>query len=298
MIRIVLICLLFAVSFHHTYPQDADPKTEIKLQKKAERKNRDKYLNTGTGIAFLKSLDQGTSPLLYKGFLFPCGNLGYHVHSEKIIKSLEGEAGYGNLHSRTETPWYDPRNTSYFIAGRFSLLLRTGRSRETRIHYFIGPEININAHFRINYKYGNSAFNFENFNGIGIAGRMEYPFSYSAREFRFLGLNLRRRDRNLILGWQVSFPVASLLIRPSYVTISHFTVPELQRKLTSDHIGGGFFIPFNIRSQLDLHYYLHNRNALRLCYVWNFYHHDPGYNKVQSAFHGWYFSFLYKFNKT
>lgn len=289
--------LIFFIQLQTVHAQVTDSVYSSKETKKTERKARNKYLITGTGLGYEKITDRGTSPLLYKGMMFANGSLGYMVHSVRIIKSFGGEIGYGNLRSGTVSPWYNPRTTSYLLSLRFNFLTRICPQAENRFRYFIGPEININGHFRLNYKYENSAFNFDYFNGIGIAGRVEYPFSYKAKKFRFLGLKLKRRNRDLIMSLQLSIPVASLIVRPSYVTVSHFTVPELREKLTADLIRGGLFVPFNIRAQTSLRYILHNGNALRINYIWEFYSHDPGYNKIQSAFHGLYFSFFFKFNK-
>lgn len=260
-----------------------------------ERKLRDKYLSTGSGLSWMKSRDGATSPLLYRGLTLPF-SVGYIVHSEKIIKTFETDFSYGMLKTRTETPWYDPVNESYYLALRGNLLYRIKSVFGNRAHLYAGPELNLNGHFRVNYKYGNSAFTFDSHSGIGIATRLEYPFGYKKKEFKILGIKFRRRDRDLRLSWQLSMPLVSMAVRPSYVTISHFIAPELRTKLTRDLITFGFLSPVNIRSQTELYYILHNNNVLRLTYLWNFTHFNPDYNKIQSAFHAIVFSFVFKFN--
>ena len=263
--------------------------------KKAERKARDRYLGLGSGFSYVKVRDETTSPLLYKGPTIPAV-FNYLVHSERVIKSLDVDFSFGFLHTNTELPWYNPVNTSYYISIRYNWLYNVRKFANEKINWYLGPELNINGHFRVNYKYDNSAFTFDNYNGIGIATRFELPFSYKAKQVKIWFMNFNRRDRDLRLSWQLSAPVLSFMIRPSYVTITNFIDPDLQTKITPDHTSGGLFIPFNLRSQTDLHYILHNRNEIRLSYVWNFFHHDPGYNKVQSAYHGITLSLLYKLN--
>jgi hypothetical protein len=269
---------------------------ELRQQKKLERKARDKYLGLGLGGSYMKVIDNATSPLLYKGLNFPFISLSYLTHSDKIIKTFEMDFSFGQLKTRTETPWYDQRNTSFYLAFRYNQLYRIRKFEKINVSWYVGPEINSNSHFRINYKYENSVFNYDNYNGIGLATRFELPFSYKSKKFKFLFMNLKRRDRDLRLSWQLSTPLISLMVRPSYVTISNFIDPELRTAITSDNIDGGIFVPFNLRSQTELFYKLHNGNLFKLAYIWNFYHHDPGYNKVQSAFHAVCFSFIYKFN--
>lgn len=265
-------------------------------ERKTERKNRDKYLGVGPFFSYTKVVDNTTSPLVYKGFNFPGASIGYHVHSAKRIKTFETDFAAGNLNTSTETPWYNPVNTSYLLVARYNILYRLNRFSTESLRWYIGPEFNINGHFRVNYKYGNSAFTFDNYNGVGVASRIELPFSWESRELKFWFIKINRRDRDLRLSWQVSMPLASFMVRPTYVTITNFIDPELQTKITTDHINGGFLIPLNIRSQTELTYILHNQNMIRLGYIWNFYSHDPGTNKVQSAFHGFVFSFMFKFN--
>ncbi|MCB0805297.1 MAG: hypothetical protein KDC05_05820 [Bacteroidales bacterium] len=261
------------------------------------RKARDKYLTMGTGLSWVKAIDNATSPLLYKGMQIGNFNLGHLVHSQERIKHTDVEFNFGWLKTRTETPWYDPRNTSYRIVIRHNILYRMKPEIFQKVRWYLGPEFNINGHFRVNYKYGNSALNFDNYNGVGIATHFEFPFSYTSRSFKLWFIKINRRDRNLRLSWQLSTPVLSFMLRPTYVTITNFIDPELQSAITADHVDGGFFVPFNLRSETNLYYLLQNGNMLRLGYTWNFYHHDPGYNKVQSAYHGLFFSFVFKFNK-
>lgn len=289
--RIIALLMLILAGAGFSQGQDAGAVT-----KKEERKARDRYLGLGIGTAFIRVADQATSPLVYQGLQSFAGKVDYLVHSEKVIKTLETDFSYGDLRSRTETPWYDPTNTSYFVAIRLNMLYSVAKFARKRINWYLGPELNVNGHFRVNYKYGNSAFTFDNYNGLGIASRFELPFSYKAKRVKIWFMKFNRRDRDLRLSWQLSTPVASFMIRPTYVTITNFIDPNLQAKITSDHTDGGPFIPFNIRSQTELHYILQNRNMLKISYIWNFYSHDPGYNKVQSAYHGFLFSFVFKFN--
>ena len=219
------------------------------------------------------------------------------MHSEKIIKTLESDFSFGSLRTRTSTPWYDPTNTSFFLSLRFNILFNVKKLANDRINWYVGPEFNINGHFRINYKYGNSALNFDNYNGIGVATRFELPLRYSSKKVKLWFMKFNRRDRDLRLSWQLSTPVLSYLVRPTFVTITNFIDPELQASITPDNTDTGFFVPLNLRSQTELYYILHNQNMLKLSYIWNFYHYNPGYNKVQSAYQGFLFSFIFKFNQ-
>lgn len=291
-----IILFLFATVVLPTKIIEAQDTIQKKEARKQIRKSRDKYAYMGFGFSHINVVDNITSPLMYKGFQFPYTSIGYLNHSTKKIQTFEVDFSFGWLKSRTESPWYVPTNTSFYANIRYDLLYYLRSFAKERINWYIGPEINFNGHYRINNKYGNSAFTFDSYLGAGFASRFELPFSWKGRTYRFLGKDRNRRHRDLRLSWQLSTPVVSLLVRPTYVTITNFIDPELQAKITNEHISGGFFVPFNIRSQTELYYVLHNQNMFKLSYVWNFYSHNPGYNKVQSAFHGLYIAFIFKFN--
>jgi len=290
----LILFSMFVIMLSSITSQGADK--EKRDLKRTERKARDKYLGLGLGFSYVNVMDQSTSPLKYKGFNIPFASLGYLTHSDKRIKTFETDFSFGNLKSSIETPWYDSPNTSYYLILRYNILYRLKRLMNEKINWYLGPEFNINGHFRVNYKYDNSALTFDNYYGAGIATRFEFPFSWKSRTSKFLWMNIHRRDRALRLSWQISTPLLSYLIRPTYVTITNFIDPEKRTTVSDEQTSGGIFTPFNLRSQTELYYILHNQNMFKVSYIWNFYHHDPGYNKVQTAFHGVAFSFIFKFN--
>ncbi|MEZ5195733.1 MAG: hypothetical protein R2764_04870 [Bacteroidales bacterium] len=295
-IIIPLIAFLFLGTTLNSMPKTVLPADkETKETKKEVRKARDRYLWLGYGFSFSSVLDQATSPLIYKGFNFANASLGYLIHSDRIISTLELDFAYNNLKSRTSSPWYDPRNTSYIPTIRYNRLFKI-KSIKNKVNWYVGPEFNINMNFRVDYKFGNSAFTFDSYAGIGAATRFEIPFSWQGKKVKIWFMKFNRHDRDLRFSWQLSMPLVSMMVRPTYVTITNFIDPDQQSALRQEHITGGVIVPFAIRSQAGLYYTLHNQNMLKLGYVWNFMSHDPGYNKVQTAFHGVQLAFVFKFN--
>jgi len=252
---------------------------EKKEARTLEKKSRDRYLGLGLGFSRVKVIDQATSPLLYKGTEFPFLSLGYLTHSYRIVRTFEIDFSMGSLKTRTNTDWQDSKNSSYYIVMRYNQLYRVRPILHDKVNWYLGPEANFNGHIRYNLKYENSGINYDTYFGLGVSNRFEFPF--------------RIRKRRLRLSWQLSMPVVGFVIRPSYVTIPHYFDSNIFSTLS---VKGGFFTPFNIRSQAELYWVLKNQNMFKLNYIWNFYNHNPGYNKVQSAFHGFNFSFIFKFN--
>lgn len=292
--RLILIsCFLgFIIT---TFSQEAIQE-KTSSTKKEVRKARDKYLALGMGFSKVKVMDQATSPLLYGGMEIASAKLDYLVHSEKVIKTLEAEFGFGWLKSGTISPWYNPTITSYRFNLRYNQLYSIQKFARGKINWYLGPEANMNGHFRVNYKYDNSALNFEAYTGLGIATRFEFPMHYDAKQLKLWFIKINRRDRDLRLNWQFSTPIVGYIIRPTYVTVTNFIDPDLQTSINPGQTAFGLFIPVNLRSQTELYYMLHNQNMLKLSYIWNFYSYDAGFNKVQSASHGFLLSFVFKFN--
>jgi len=280
--RTIILLGIFLFLFQQTdagrfYSIPADK--EKKEARKLEKKTRERFLGLGIGFSHVKVMDQATSPLLYKGIEFPFLSLGYLTHSYRIVRTFEIDFSAGSLKTRTETDWQDTKNSSYYIVMRYNQLYRVRPILHDKVNWYLGPEANFNGHIRHNIKYENSAVTYDTYFGLGISNRFEFPFHIKKRKLR--------------LSWQLSIPVVGFVIRPSYVTIPHYFDSNIFSSLSTK---GGFFTPFNIRSQTELFWVLKNQNMFKLSYIWNFYNHNPGYNKVQSAFHGLCFSFIFKFN--
>lgn len=289
------IILLFC-SLAGTTAYSQDSKAEKKLKKKTERKARDKSLSSGFGVFKMSAKDKATSPLLYSG---PAGfgNLQYLVHSEKLIKTFDLSVGGGTLKTGKETHYGLTRGyaTGVYFNFRFLHFWKVMQFAKDKLTWYIAPGIDFTNYSRINFKYGNSAYNYEYMLNIGAGSRIEFPFGYKSRECKFLGMKFRRRDRQYRLSWQVYLPVVGTIFRPGYVSITNFSNPE-ESVFNSAVLKTGVFKYFEISSNIELFYILHNGNMLKLSYLWEYYQFNPGFNKVQGALNGVYFSFVFKFN--
>ncbi|MBC8488792.1 MAG: hypothetical protein H8D45_22450 [Bacteroidetes bacterium] len=289
---LLLTCLLFFIN--NSFTQET--KSERKQQKKLERKARDKYLNAGIGFAWMSAKDKATSPLLYSG-LIGLGNLEYLVHSDKLIKTFDLAVGAGYLKTNKDTHYGLTRGyeIGIYFNFRFAHIYRVMQLANNKINWYLGPALDFSNYSRINYKYGNALYNYEYMTGVGLSTRFEFPFSYKSKDCKLLGMKLRRRDRDLRLSWQLYFPVFTSIYRPGYVTIINFADPETPL-INPDNLKTGLFTYFHISSEVELYYKLHNGNMLKLTYLWEFHQYNPGYNKVQGAMNGLYFSFVFKLN--
>lgn len=273
-----------------------DHTTERKQLKKAERKARDKYLNAGLGILKMSGKDKATSPLLYSGptAMF---DLEYLVHSDQLIKTFDLSFAIGMLRTDKNTIKSVNRGQAIGINFHFHFdhLHRSFNKNNSKLRYYLGGGLDFTNYSRINYKFQNALYNYEYMLSLGLAGRIELPFSYKSKEVKFLGMNFNRRDRDLRLSWQMYLPVFTSIYRPNYVSILNFADPDIPL-INPDNLKAGLFTYFQFRSKIELYYMLHNGNMLKLSYLWEFYQYNPGYNKVQGALNGAYFSFIFRLN--
>lgn len=294
--RNYVIWFLSIILFSHTIIAQ-ETKQEKKSRKKTERKARNKFLGSGLGFAKMSAKDKATSPLLYSGPI-AIANLDYIVQSEELIKNINLNFGGGYLNTNKNTHYGLTRGyaTSIYFNFRFLHTNKVLQFAKNKVKWYSGPGVNFTNFSRFNTKLGNSLYNYEYMAGIGLSNRLEFPFSYKSKDCKFLGMNFHRRDRNLRLSWQLYIPVITSIYRPSYVTILNFIDPETPR-VNSNNIHSGIFTYFEIQSNIDLYYFLHNGNMLKLSYLWEYHQYKPGTNNVQGAINGLNFSFIFKFNK-
>jgi hypothetical protein len=126
---------------------------------------------------------------------------------------------------------------------------------------------------------------------------MEFPFNYESKDCKFLGMKLHRRDRKLLLSWKLYVPVFTSIYRPNYVSILNFIDPETS-VFKTENLHSGIFTFLEIQSDIELYYFLHNGNILKLSYLWEYHQYKPGANDVRGAMNGLGFSFVFKFNKS
>ncbi len=292
---IIFLLLLLLSKAGHSQEKKQGTKSVTRALKKTERKARNKYLSSGFGIVKMSAKDKATSPLLYSGAT-AFGNLQYLVHSHKLIKTFEISAAGGTLKTDKEShPVTRSSATGLYFDLRFLYLAKLIDFAKDKVTWYLGGGIDFTNYARINYKYGNSAYNYEFMLDAGVASRIEFPFGHKSKDCKFLGMRLHRRDRRYRLSWQIYLPVAGMIYRPGYVTVTNFSDPE-EKLFNGDNLKGGIFRFFQINSTVELFYILHNGNMLKLSYLWEYHQYNPGYNKVQGALNGIYFSFIFRFN--
>lgn len=289
----LLFCSLFLIQTGFSQETKADKKA----RKKTERKARDKYLSSGLGVVKMSAKDYATSPLLYSGAT-GFGNLEYLIHSDKLIKTFGLSLGSGTLKTDKDDHPNLTRSsaTGIYFDFRFLYLMKIMKLADDRVTWYIGPGLDFTNYSRINFKYGNSAYNYEYMLDLGFASRIEFPFGYKSKDCKFLGMKFHRRDRQYRLSWQLYLPVIGTIYRPGYVTITNFSNPD-EPVFNANNLSTVVFKFLQISSNVELFYLLHNGNMLKLSYLWEYYQFNPGFNKVQGALNGVYFSFIFKFNE-
>ena len=269
-------------------------KKQARIIKKTERKSRNRYLlfNIGTGIT--KQKDQTVSPLLYKGNNFSFG-LSYMRLDKRKINIYNLNFNTASL-SLSNTDIYQGSNTSVYNFNLDIYSLYGITDIGTKLRFYLGWHLTNNFTMSYNAKYMNSAVVMGFFMENGITTRIDLPFSWKAKNSKFLFFKIKRKDRQLRASFMLSLPLfTNTLLRPEYAGITNFVDGKSNISTETKTCTYGKY--FALNTKLELLYELGNYNLFKIAYNWNFLHYNPGYNKLQIANHYFLLSFVFKLNK-
>jgi hypothetical protein len=268
-----------------------------------ESKNSDSILFLKPGIYFDFGLtgsiysvrDRATSPLIYKGFI-PGFNIGVDYYSSKLRINLNYSFSYGFLKTRNY-PLYDGNTPeSYNNLLYFNVLFKISKKNNNGLNIFAGLGSSITANFRLNPKYYNADFNYEFIGGLGPAFQVEKIWK-SKKDYINLGLlRYPLKKRSFKLSTNFSFPVIAATLRPTYTTVSDFVGGESDIELKNTKFTS-FNNLFAFIGEVNFYYYLLNRNAFKISYMWKYYNYRPKYNPVNSINGSFNISILFRLNK-
>ena len=294
---VIIFLIIFSSIFVFSQSSKRDSikiaKKTFKENKKRLRKQRNRYLlfNLGSGISKLK--EQTVSPLLYKGSSNNFGISYLRLEKRKInyynfnLSLASLNIANSELYQGNSSVLYNPSLNFYSLYGISNI--------KNKLFFYFGWHLNNFSDIYINSKYMNSALVLSVFSETGVTGRIDLPFSWKAKNGKFLFIKTNRKDRQLRLSWMFGIPLFSHIIRPEYAGITNFVDGSSSIPLSPSISLTGKYIYFD--SKIDLLYELGNFNMIKLSYNWDFLHYDPGFNKIQSANHYFNLSFVIKLNK-
>jgi hypothetical protein len=240
-----------------------------------------RFLVFGGGWAYYGIRDMGISPLYYSGS-HVSGNLGFHIHREKMLNRVDI-----NLMTGSVEPVINPvftlsrmRNTKGGLT--FTHLRNGGSFAGEKASWFLGGSWNTQFAYYKHNQYINSAKNHFLISSLGADGMV----SYHPGTIR------------LVLAFSIHVPLIAAIMRPDYAYI--------KPRGFLDHEAGYLKRLFNsfeistlnrfsgLSTGVSTGYTFRNNSILLIGYRWEYLgHHDS--NTLKSAMHGIYFQKLFDF---
>ena len=278
---IILKCLLS----NYLGAQNADSSTNKLASGNARIENaKNLFLQFGFGGSLFNVRDKSTSPLIYSGSMVS-GNIGLYYFSDRSYYSIDECFSYGNLGTRNYPEIENSRADSYNNFFQVNFLWRLNHFKSKYYRYYLGTHLDLISNFRNNQKFNNANLNYEIMMGIG-------PSFCVYHQFQLRDL----KNRTMAVTATLNIPLLIPVLRPQYNVVGDFVAGKHQVEISNTQLKfiNKLFAP---NLNLQMYYFLRNKNALKISYFWNFYRYDPGFNAVNAVNSTLTFSFLYRFNK-
>lgn len=253
--RLLIICFLLLAALPAFSQEPGVPKRAFRL-----------YL--GGGAAWETYRDRAMSPLLYEGIQGAAG-MGFELEGKKMLHRWDGQFLFGNTSAQRR----GGTTENLAFSGIGAHLWRLNPA-DAPWQWRAGPSLSGWGSLRYHTSLVNSNYFYDLFFSIGPAGSVE-------RDFKFL-------KKRWSTGWQLTLPVLSWGLRPTYSGLVAAT-PEEERTANPylEEAQLGFFnVLTRVHSRLHLQYRLPNENALMLLYHWDMYRSNMGYHPVTHAMSG------------
>lgn len=240
-----------------------------------------RYHYIGPGFSMAKMIDEGISPLRYKG---PAASVngGFHFRKPDQIKHLDVVFEYGELSNNANNSTITHIMTDVDLKWLKTINL----GAEGKIKWMAGGIWSNNWTFWLHNNYSNNAYNNNFYSNLGPALGANY--------------NFRLFERDFSLRSTAFLPVLNFIVRPAFSNsrFKGFLDQQDDEKDVFAFLQSGEFatIPnyFRLKTLFALEYYIKNNNGLRLSYSWDYYGFD-NYNNLKGGTHNLSFAILLNF---
>lgn len=265
--------------------------------RKAIFDNSDKsnYLLFNGQIGLQKTLDEGVSPLLYKGTIFG-GGLGYKSEKQNRIWDVEGDFLYGIQYSPAINDFGSFTAYNIDVKGRY--LFNMDNESVLPFETYIGLQAMQSMRLRLNENMFNAAFGYDILTALGISTELKKTVQIPGFNFNIWRWKYIYHPHKITFDTRVDLPLLFLYLRPTYVVIENFVDGREDPYDISRSKGTSIGEVVHITANTGINYHLRNHNIIRFGYVWQYYKIDPGYSPVRGAQHLFQLTFKFKMNKT
>jgi hypothetical protein len=285
--RNTILLILFILLIHN----NVDGQQKV-IFDKTDRSN---YLLFNGFIGQQKTIDEGVSPLLYKGIIYG-GGLGYKSEKFNRIWDLQGSFLYGNQYSPAiNDPGYFT-NFNIDIDGRY--LFNVDQKSTIPFDAYFGIMTMHMMRMRLNYNMFNAAFGYDIVSGIGLSGELKKSFNIKGFELNLWRWKYIYHAHKVTLDTRIDLPLLFLYLRPTYVVIENFVDGREDPYDVSRSKGTSIGDVVHLTINTGINYHLRNSNIIRFGYVWQYYKIEPDYSPVRGAQHLFQLTFKFKMNKS
>lgn len=234
-----------------------------------------KYIHYSIDLAETDVKDEINTSLPYAGINI--GNtLEYFRQKKSYFFSVSNTYIQGSIYPYL-TPDYSNQIAMYYDKINVQFLLPMLNSERFFIRSYIGPEVKAQGGMRINYSaIGNSSLSYEGSIALQLAARGEKRFS-------LYPLRNPKRRRNFGVSYHLAYPLFAKVWTPPYTGMADNSLLESPESIDFSSNYSSFIYKYvNVEVGLKLHYYLKNKNAVGLSYLYNYTATYPEYNQSKS----------------
>ncbi|PLX17217.1 MAG: hypothetical protein C0599_13920 [Salinivirgaceae bacterium] len=260
-----------------------------------DNSDRSNYILFSGLIGQQKTLDEGVSPLLYKGTVFG-GGLGYKSEKTNRIWDIEGSFLYGNQYSSAinDLGYFTSYNID--LSGRYLLILDEESS--IPIDAYVGFQAMQMMRLRTNYSMFNAAFGYDIVSALGITGEFKKTINIKGFDINLWRWKYIYHPHKITFDTRIDLPLLFLYLRPTYIVIENFVDGREDPYDFSRSKGTSIGEIVHITANTGINYHLRNSNIIRFGYVWQYYKIAPGFSPVRGAQHLFQLTFKFKMNKS
>jgi hypothetical protein len=254
----------------HGYPSLGQEKSAIDFQNQT-------HFITGIGGSYVNVIDEGISPLLYKGI----GGgviLGHYQEKEKSINTSSAKFDFNNPSSSIS----NAEMYTFRLEGHFQRYWKFADLEEKKMKIRPGFDLSAKWALRQHLNFTNNSQHIETRFSVAPAVLVARPFQLWKRDFQ--------------LGVFTSIPLLTYATRPIFAS-TKFSSSINKEVEFIDYLKDGEIISFGSyfkwSAQYYLYYSLKNGNGLRLDYFWS-YENYKDQNPIKTGEHSIMISTFFK----
>jgi len=267
-IKFLSFCFLFIAFCHKNYGQ-ADNSGKYKSKS---------HFMTGIGGSYVNVIDEGISPLLYKG-IGGSVQLGHFLEKDKSISTTWAKFDFNNPSSSIS----NAEMYTFRLEGHYQRYWKIASQADEK--WKIRPGFDLSAKWALRQHLGftNNSQHIETRFSIAPAIMITRPFKLWERDFK--------------IGVFSNIPLLTYATRPLFASTRFPASVNKEEATFFDYVKEGEIISlgsyFKWSAQYFLYYSLKNGNGLRLDYFWN-YESYKAQNPIKTGEHSIMFSTFFK----